>query len=175
MNTAKNIIIRGKRNSGKSYLIMRIISLYNSKIKMAGFFTKKTETGHVTFKVWDNFDLMDEGPSMVIYDANDKIIRENVFEELGVWAIIRALKLSEIIVIDELGRFEKDCKNFIQTVHTAFSHDIPLIASIKNENNPFLNSLLERNDIKLFMMNRNNRNNIYNRIILTMNELKIPE
>ncbi|GAH07849.1 unnamed protein product [marine sediment metagenome] len=70
---------------------------------MAGFFTKKTETGHVTFKVWDNFDLMDEGPSMVIYDANDKIIRENVFEELGVWAIIRALKLSEIIVIDELG------------------------------------------------------------------------
>ncbi|MCK4805547.1 MAG: hypothetical protein KAT88_13350, partial [Spirochaetes bacterium] len=98
MDKIRNFIIRGERNSGKSFLIKKIISCYNHKVKTAGFFTEKDNSGTVTFTVWDNFCLINNGPQMIIYDLNDKIIRENVFEELGVWALNRALERSSLLV-----------------------------------------------------------------------------
>ena len=108
---------------------------------------------------------------MIIYDLNDKIIRENVFEELGVWALNRALEHCYLLVMDELGRFEKNCRNFTRAVLRAFNSGLPLIAAIKKEENPFLCSILERKDILLFEIDPCNRTEVFNEIKLNMNKL----
>ena len=171
MDKIRNFIIRGERNSGKSFLIKKIISGYNRKVKTAGFFTEKDNSGTVTFTVWDNFCLINNGPQMIIYDLNDKIIRGNVFEELGVWALNRALEHGSLLVMDELGRFEKDCRNFTRAVLRAFSSDLPIIAAMKKAENPFLCSILERKDILLLEIDPCNRTEVFNEINLNMNKL----
>jgi len=114
---------------------------------------------------------MENGPNMIIYDIRDRVVRENVFEELGVWIVGRALKHASIVVLDELGRFEVDCYNFINSVKIAFDSNITLLVSVKDEKNPFLGSLLNRSDIKLFKIDYNNRDDIFNSVILMLNSI----
>ncbi|MBA7678985.1 hypothetical protein ES703_87266 [subsurface metagenome] len=84
---------------------------------------------------------------------SDKIVRKNVFEELGAWAINRALMHSSLVIMAELGRFEINCEKFTRAVKRAFDIDLPLIASVKNEKNPFINLISQRKDIRLFEIN----------------------
>jgi len=166
------MLITGKRDSGKTYLIKRIITNYNNHtIKTAGFFTEKTNAGIVTLKVWDNFCLIDNGPTMVLWDEKDKMVRKNVFEELGVWAVSRALEYASLVVMDELGRFEIDCHAFVNTVHKAFDSELALIAAVKDEKNPFIDSLLNRKDILLYKIDSGNRETLFHTVQSELNTI----
>ena len=132
---------------------------------MAGFFTKKSSSGEVTLRAWDNFSIFTDGPAMIVYNEKDHSIKKIGFEKLGVWAIESAITKADLIIMDELGRFEIDCGNFIQAVLHALDCDIPVICSMKSEENVFLNTLIKREDVILFSITERNRDKVYNAII----------
>jgi nucleoside-triphosphatase len=166
-----NLAIRGERNTGKSYLIEKVIRDFTQRVRMAGFFTKKFSSGEVILRAWDNFSLFTEGPTMIVYDEKDRRIKRKGFEELGVWAIERAITKADLIVIDELGRFEIDCDHFIQAVHQSLDCDIPVICSMKSEENAFLNSLVMRDDVILFSITERNRERVYDEVIANIKSM----
>ena len=96
------------------------------------------------------FELMETDPAEIIYHEDDRTVRHQVFEELGVRSIEHAMKLSELMVFDELGRFEASCEGFKEAIRKALAHETPVIAALKSETNPFLDSLREREDVSLF-------------------------
>jgi nucleoside-triphosphatase THEP1 len=166
-----NYLIQGKRDTGKTHLIKRVITYLNDKSKMAGFFTQKLASGDVILKAWDNFSLADSGPQMLIYNDQDNFIRKNVFEELGVWAIKRAIKLSSFIIMDELGSFEKHCQQFINAVHEALNSSTPVLATLKDDSNLFLDTVVARGDITLFVINQWNRDELYGKLSMELDNI----
>jgi len=168
LNYIKNILIKGEKSSGKSFLIRRVINNFGSSIKMAGFFTQKLENGLCLLTAWDNFCLLNEGPGMIFYDQEKEKVRENVFEELGTWCVERALKKADLVVMDELGRFEQRCSRFTSTVFNALKAKTPVLMTLKKEQNPFLNALTEEGNTEqtlLFEITPQNRDTLYKKIV----------
>ncbi len=160
----KNILIRGKKNSGKTHLVQRIVFDFGNSVGIAGFFTKKRESGIVTIQQWDNFSVFDNGPLAIVIDLNEGCIRKKAFEKTGVEALEGAMKNSSLVIMDELGRLELECTRFIETVHRAFASPTPVLATIKDEENPFLTSLIRRKDTLLFVIDERNRKKVYEEV-----------
>jgi len=165
-----NILLQGDRNTGKTHLIGRIIERYGSR-RLAGFFTWKDADGIVYFRAWDNAEPMEHCPAEVIYREDDRIIRHQIFEELGVRSIRHALEYAELMVFDELGRFEKECELFKEAVQRALVYETPVIAALKGEKNPFLDSLRKRRDVSLQTITKDNREELFKRIVLTLDPI----
>jgi nucleoside-triphosphatase THEP1 len=159
--STRNILIQGARHAGKTHLIGRLTDRFGTDHRMAGFFTARGVDGNVDFRAWDNFELRDEGPSDTVFRDDDPRVRHEVFERLGVWAVERALASSDIVVFDELGRFELGCTEFIAAVKRALAHDKPVVAALKMEHNPFLDGIRERSDATLLILEQKNRERIY--------------
>jgi nucleoside-triphosphatase THEP1 len=172
---AKNILIRGGRSSGKTYLVRRIISEFENRVRIAGFFTKKRKSGVVTIQQWDNFSMFDNGPVAVIIDLNDGCVRKHAFEKTGAEALRRAMEHGSLIIMDELGRFELDCPCFIESVYSAFCSTTPVLATIKDEENPFLTSLAMRKDSLLFTINERTREKVYEEVRSILKTHLLPD
>ena len=160
----KNILIRGKKNSGKTHLVHRIVTDFENSVRIAGFFTKKHESGIVTIQQWDNFSVFDNGPVSVVIDLHEGCIKKQAFEKTGAEALERAMKNASFIIMDELGRFELECTRFIETVHRSIDGPAPVLAAIKDEENPFLTPLSGRKDTLLFVIDERNRKDVYEEV-----------
>ena len=83
------------------------------------------------------------------------------------------MKEKEIIVMDELGRFELNSPAFQQKVHILLDSKKIVLGVIKSEKNFFLESIKNRKDINLYQIHRNNRNKIHHQINLLINKFNI--
>jgi nucleoside-triphosphatase THEP1 len=166
-----NILIQGDRNAGKTYLIHRIIKRFGNSKRLAGFYTWKIADGTVRFRTWDNFEHMETGPAEIIYSEDDRTVRQQVFEELGVRSIEHAIERSELMVFDELGRFEASCERFKEAIRKALAHETPLLAALKSETNPFLDSLRGREDISLFSITLSTREEVFGKVADRLDEI----
>jgi nucleoside-triphosphatase THEP1 len=171
----KNILIRGKKSSGKTFLVHRIVADFENSVKIAGLFTKKHESGIVTIQEWDNFTVFEDGPSAIVIDLNEGCVRKQAFEKTGVETLERAMQKSSLIIMDELGRFELECTRFIETVYRAFDSRIPVLATIKDEKNPFLISLTRRKDTTLVIIDERTRANVHEEVHSILKSCLFPE
>jgi nucleoside-triphosphatase len=71
----------------------------------------------------------------------------------------------DIILIDELGRFELKAEIFKKEVFSLLNSDKLVIGVIKAESNIFLDKIRAREDLKIFKLNRDNRDKIYNNLL----------
>jgi nucleoside-triphosphatase THEP1 len=108
---------------------------------------------------------MEHGPPEIIYREDDRLIGHQVFEELGVRSIEHAMELSELMVFDELGRFEASCEGFTESIRKALAHETPVVASLKSETNPFLDSLRVRADISLFTITLSTKEQVFGKVL----------
>lgn len=168
---SNNILVQGDRNSGKTYLIHRIIKRFSNSKRLAGFFTWKAADGTVRFRAWDNFELMETGTAEIIYREDDRTVRQQVFEELGVRSIEHAMECSKLMVFDELGRFEETCEGFKEAIRKALAHEAPVIAALKSETNPFLDFLREREDVSLFTITLSTREEVFGKVADRLDEI----
>jgi nucleoside-triphosphatase len=159
-----NLLIQGFRGAGKTHLIQRIVDRFGENYRLGGFFTVKSDN-LVLFRAWDNYELMDGGPSGILYDERDHLVRMSVFEELGVWAVERSMAGAQIMVFDELGRFEQDCSVFTAAVQHALDGPTPLVATMKMERNSFLDSLRKRRDVILFTISPLSREQVFGKVV----------
>jgi nucleoside-triphosphatase THEP1 len=155
-----NILIQGDRQSGKTHLICRITERYRS-VRVAGFATFKDTDGIVYFRAFDSGAAPGQKPDRIIYREDDGIIRSGVFDQEGVRAVNHAMSHAQLIIFDELGRFEQDCETFTHAIGKAFSSATPVLAALKNESNPFLDYLRRRSDSVLHTISVPNRDGVF--------------
>lgn len=93
-------------------------------------------------------------------NAEEKFnVYPEVFDNCGV-KLLNSSK--NIILIDELGRFELDAEEFKDKIFSLLDSDKLLIGVIKAESNIFLDKIKAREDVKVFKTTKDNRNEIYN-------------
>jgi nucleoside-triphosphatase len=96
-------------------------------------------------------------------NAEEKFnVYPEVFDNCGV-KLLNSSK--NIILIDELGRFELDAEKFKEKIFALLESDILLIGVIKAEYNKFLDKIRAREDIEIFETTKTNRNKIYDSLL----------
>lgn len=81
------------------------------------------------------------------------------FERCASW-LAEDAKRSELIVMDELGFLESEAPGFCESVLEILDADTPVIAAVKPQNTPFLKSVREHRNARVFQINRFNRNDL---------------
>ena len=157
-----NIIITGKKNSGKSTIVKRLIKDFK-------FFTR----GYLTLPIFDDNIICGYKIISLPYNNIEKeIIRidklgnnisfPEVFSDFGSECVFNAIKYdSDFIVFDEIGRIEKDIDKFINLIEKAFDINKNVIAVLKKENIQFINNIKNRKDIFLWDIDEIDRDLAY--------------
>lgn len=171
----KNIFLTGKINVGKSTAISKFLERYLIESSLiAGFKTKPfyergaLEGYYIESQIpGENTTILqslvgingDFGKGKYCYGIAE------TFEKKAVHILCESLKIpNSIILMDELGFFEKDAEKFKEQVHRTLDSDHRVLGVIKEKRNPFLDSITERKDVKVITVTLENRDIIVEEI-----------
>lgn len=171
----KNIFLTGDINVGKSTAIFRFLEKYILKSnRIAGFKTKPLYENECLKGYYIESQI-----SPMISNISENIVGisadvglkkccygvPKVFEKKGVQILCESLKIpNSIILMDELGFFEKDALQFIKQVHRTLDSPHKVLGVLKEKKNDFLNSISSRKDVKVIRVTLENRDEIVNEI-----------
>ncbi len=145
MDAFKNIAFTGCRQAGKSTAAARLIR--QAGWSAAGFCTevcRRTPAG----PLYTLRDLL-TGETMPISHLTDNGICgiPDTFEDLGVRCLKNSLGSdAQVLLLDEIGRFERNCSGFLRWITCALDGEKPVIAVLKKEELPHISAILRRPD-----------------------------
>lgn len=160
----KNILITGEKQIGKSTLVNELLEIF--QCQYAGYKTfpyKNVGIGYTYFLE----DILSHEKAMISYfdDQGIKGIPET-FSDLGVRCLKNALNCScPVVVLDELGRFEKNNLDFIQCVENLLESHHFILAVLKDEPIPYIDKIKQREDCLLIHLNQTSYDHAKQRII----------
>lgn len=171
----KHIIICGERQVGKSTLIAKLQS--ELTVPVYGVITKimrKREDGFheiYMFRPDDRERRISEANHLADSDSVTRKVSPALFETMGV-ELIREARPGGVIILDELGFMEASAPEFCRAVLSAFDGDIPILAAVKQgfENVDFLNKIKAHPKADLYMIDRNNRDALYEALLPRVRE-----
>ena len=138
------ILICGPRGVGKSTLIRRLTALYPGPV--SGFVTKRETVAddEGLFPIYIHPAACPEarrqyGPENLIgrCDSRRSVRCTPAFDDWGP----RLLEGPGLLLMDELGFLERDAHRFQEAVLAALKGDQPVLAAVKNRNDPFLQAV----------------------------------
>lgn len=72
-----------------------------------------------------------------------------VFDTKGRLALERCLDKKVLVVMDELGIFERDAFRFQKSVLQVLDSKLPVLGVLKDKSNPFLDAVRQHSDVKI--------------------------
>lgn len=163
-----NILISGYPGVGKTTLINKIIKELNCKI--GGFYTsEKRENGKRTGFYITNFS----GNQMVMADVNSPSsyrvskygVNIEAFAKIGIPALEKANESADLIIVDEIGKMEMFSSKFCIMLEKIFDSPKPVLATIKKIDCKLTAKLKARNDVEIFDLTIDNRDEMVDRIL----------
>jgi nucleoside-triphosphatase len=105
-------------------------------------------------------------------DAAKFQVEADVFDNLGVELLKQP---GQIVLLDELGRFELQALEFQREVFSLLASEKIVIGVIKAESNPFLDELRRRDDLEIYELkeqNKEQRAEIFNKLLENLKNIK---
>lgn len=177
---SNNIFITGRMNTGKTVIIKKILAEIN--LSYGGFMVGR-EQGEIG---WSSFYLLPV--NIFLKDNQEKIkkikekstfiwkdvkrnrkLEPDVFDNYGVKLLNNAVN-KDLIVMDELGRFELKSYKFQKKVLELIKSDKLVLGVIKLEKNIFLDKIRDLLEKEPFFVTKNNREQIYNYVLDELNK-----
>ena len=142
-NAYSNFFLTGSRKSGKSTVIREIMKCFPDRF--SGFLTLPDQwSGQIcTYKLVDILSNK-EGP-VSCWIGNEIEPVTETFDTLGI-EVLEDYKRFPMVIMDELGRFERNCFSFIKKINEIADSDVLLLAALKKEDIGFINELKKRKD-----------------------------
>ncbi|RAO98535.1 hypothetical protein PW5551_09310 [Petrotoga sp. 9PW.55.5.1] len=165
-----NIFLTGRIGVGKTTIIKKILKKLKPKI---GGFTVYKE-GEIfnwnAFYLIESSYLIDEKIVLNLSEENrfayrkenyfKWLVNTKAFDEVGV-RLLSPSNFVDIIIMDELGRFELNAYEFQKKVYSLLDSKIPVLGVIKDESNEFLDKIRNRTDVEIFKITEENRESQY--------------
>ncbi len=172
-----NILLTGKPGSGKTTLVIKLVTEMISQLRLrpGGFYTHETKEGffRTGFKIF-SFEGKEGVLADTKLDSPHKVGKYGVdmkaLEEIGVSSLESAItdKEKDVIVIDEIGTMETLSERFQEAVLNALNSPKIVVATIQHEGNGYLFQIKNREDIKLVEVTEANRDMLVEKIIPMM-------
>lgn len=159
-NSRKNLLVTGRPGVGKTTLIRKVLD--GLDVRAGGFYTSEIrENGkRVGFAITD----LAGGSGVLAHVAIASEFRvgrygvnKDDIEAIGVPAIDDAVLRSDLVVMDEVGRMELCSDAFQAAVMRALDSRTPVLGTIQDRRNPFLDAVRARTDVKIVRITEANR------------------
>ncbi|MGI6449390.1 MAG: nucleoside-triphosphatase [Desulfitobacteriia bacterium] len=157
-----NLLITGKIRSGKSTLLKEMIDPF---LKVTGgYYVQRLfiQGESRAFRLVDlnrecylpNLEVqnIESFSDLIAVIGEEKHLYFDPFRKIGVPALKQAAEKKQLILMDELGRFETKVPEFMQAVFKILDNNLPVLGVIKKETNPFLERIRERSDVYVIDM-----------------------
>lgn len=165
----KNIFITGNKQTGKSTLINNIIS--NAGLDCSGFLTLPyhiggKRRGYYLHGVAGIPDEENDVPITAQPDGSSFYAINETFENLGVRILKSSLQdKSKIIVMDEIGVAEGCSRDFIRYVENCLDSNKFVLGVLKQSDCSHIHKIKNRRDVLVFVLEGDNHEYIYNKIL----------
>ena len=160
---ARVYLLTGKPGSGKTTVIREAIA--GSEIKAGGFYTEEIRNGGVRqgFRII-TLDGQQSVLSHVDFPGRNRVGKYGVnitnLDNTAVAAIERAVRESDLIVVDEIGKMELLSARFREAIEKALNSGKKVLATIMLNPHHFADDIKRRPDIKVLELTKNNRDQI---------------
>lgn len=166
-----NLLISGLPQSGKTTLIKKILQVNSIGKKAGGFYTE--EFRQKGARMGFNIVTVPEGRIGLLAEKGLRSparvgrygVHIKMLEELGCGAIIQALAMEHIVIVDEIGKMELFSEKFRTTLTDALNSPQKVIATIMERPNAFADQIKKRPDVRLYFLERKNFDDVFKEIL----------
>jgi nucleoside-triphosphatase len=162
------LLLTGKPGTGKTALIKE--ALTRTKVKGGGFYTEEIRTGGIR-----------QGFRIVTLDGQEAILAHvgissphqvskyrvdtEALNRIGVSALRQALKETDLIVIDEIGKMELLSPQFKEAVTQAINSGQKVLGTIMLNPHPFADEIKRHPKVETLLVTRDNRTEVMKKIL----------
>jgi nucleoside-triphosphatase len=162
------LLLTGKPGTGKTALIKE--ALARTKVKGGGFYTEEIRTGGIR----QGFRIITlDGQEAVLahvsisspYQVSKYRVDTDSLNRVGVFALRQALKESDLIVIDEIGKMELMSPQFKEAVTQAINSGKKVLGTIMLNPHPFADEIKRRPEVETLLVTRDNRTEVMRKVL----------
>jgi nucleoside-triphosphatase len=162
------LLLTGKPGTGKTALIKE--ALARTKVKGGGFYTEEIRTGGIRqgFRV-----VTLDGQEAILahvsisspYQVSKYRVDAGALDRVGVFALRQALKETDLIVIDEIGKMELLSPQFREAVTQAISSGKKILGTIMLNPHPFADEIKRHPEVETLLVTRDNRTEVMRKVL----------
>ena len=170
----KNILLTGPPGGGKTTVVKEAVG--RLPCVAGGFFTSDIREKGVRqgFKV-ESLDGRAGILAHVAISGPHHVGKYGVnvadFERVGVDSLREAMNRKGVIVIDEIGRMELFSERFRSELMRALDSDRPVLATIQQKRDPFLDAIRSRPDTLVLRVSRSNRSHVVEQLLAILSKM----
>jgi nucleoside-triphosphatase len=167
------LLLTGKPGTGKTALIKE--ALARTEVKAGGFYTEEIRTGGIR----QGFRIVTlDGQEAILahvgisspYQVSKYRVDTDSLNRVGVSALRQALKGTDLIVIDEIGKMELLSPRFKEAVMQAINSGNKVLGTIMLNPHPFADEIKRRPEVETLMVTRDNRTEVMRKVLHCLTE-----
>ena len=162
------LLLTGQPGTGKTALIKE--ALARTKVKGGGFYTEELRTGGIR----QGFRIVTlDGREAILahvdisspYQISKYRVDTDSLNRVGVSALRQALKESDLVVIDEIGKMELLSPQFKEAVTQAINSGKKLLGTIMLNPHPFADEIKRHPEVQVLSVTRDNRPEVMKKVL----------
>jgi nucleoside-triphosphatase len=167
------LLLTGKPGTGKTALIKE--ALARTKVEGGGFYTEEIRTGGIR----QGFRIVTlDGQEAILahvsisspYQVSKYRVDTDSLNRVGVSALRRAVKESDLIVIDEIGKMELLSPQFRESVTQAINSGKKVLGTIMLNPHPFADEIKHHPEVETILVTRDNRTEVMRKVLNWLTE-----
>jgi nucleoside-triphosphatase len=161
-------LLTGSPGTGKTTVIRQAIA--GSEVKAGGFYTEEIRSGGTRqgFRII-TLDGQDAVLAHVDSHSHYRVSKYGVdvqnLDNIGVAAINQAIEISDLIVVDEIGKMELFSPHFRQAVLKAIDSGKKVLGTIMLNPHPFADNIKHHPEVKVIQLTRANHDEVLREIL----------
>jgi nucleoside-triphosphatase len=163
------ILLTGAPGCGKTTVVVNLAQRLSDR-RLAGFVTEEIrEDGQRTG--FQARTLSGESALLASLHHNSWVsvgrygVDVENFEALVLPEISRDPRQVDLFLLDEIGKMECFCPDFVKAVKQLLQSDASLIATVSSHGKGFINEIKERDDVKILTVTPQNRTDLIEKIL----------
>ena len=165
-------LLTGSPGAGKTTIIREVVA--RLKARAGGFYTQEIRVGGVRqgFKI-TTLNGQDAILSHVDIRSPHHVSKYAVdvgsLDNIGVTALYQAIKESDLVIIDEIGKMELLSSSFREAVFKAINSGKKVLGTVMLHPHPFADKIKKHPQVKVIQVSRANHNQVLNEILNWLN------